>query len=538
LNVTNYYGPYFVKPNGNGKGKTWDDAISLPILLDQLNQGQRQNQVTIYVSEGKYKPTNSIDRNRSFLLNNIRIVGGFAVTSMGIDTTQRDIENHETILSGDIGLPEETIDNSYHVVVTRGTVVMDGFKIRDGKASCSTYGSTPGVSSFKRDDHGGGIYIESQNSYFINCTITDNSSWSTGSGIYSHGINSYSTVTVNLQNSTISNNSVQQVAIITGGMFILTINADGAGISTYYYPTKLNINNCQFYNNVAIGNGASLKIMGPSTANIENSCFYNSNTSVNHIYLQDGGSIKMNNSTLFGTIQAFNNSGAEIINSTIIGDFIATTCTVKNTCQMKNIYVFDNTIITDFNSSIAYSDNRDAFSDPSFSAQYCIFGNTLIGTNKNQIISNSISNYSSWLEPLSNNGGLTPTAKLKDLPDNLAKGNGNPLYLGTIDQRGVVRSDKASIGAYQWVKSTGIGTTEFSKSVKVYPNPVANELIIEFAGNTQNTDFEVINSLGQVVSSGVFSEKTAVSTASFFPGVYLVKLKSGNTFEFRKVLKN
>ena len=256
LTVINNYGSYFVKANANGKGKSWEDAISLTVLLDLINQSTLFQKINIYVAAGIYKPTNSIDRNKSFIANNvkgIRMLGGYDLLSTGKDTTKRDITKNETILSGDIGIQGESIDNSYHVLTLINSSVIDGFTIRNGRASCSTHGSTPGVSSFKRDDHGGGVYIESQNSNFINCIITDNSSWSTGSGIYSRGINLFSTATVNLQNSTISNNSVQQVAITTGGMFYLSINANGAGISTYYYPTKLNINNCQFYNNVAIG---------------------------------------------------------------------------------------------------------------------------------------------------------------------------------------------------------------------------------------------------------------------------------------------
>lgn len=85
---------------------------------------------------------------------------------------------------------------------------------------------------------------------------------------------------------------------------------------------------------------------------------------------------------------------------------------------------------------------------------------------------------------------------------------------------------------------TGIYPIEKVKTIKVYPNPVTNELIIEFKGNTNKTDFEVINSVGQVVFTGILLEKEIVQTNDFVPGVYLVKLKSGDTFEFKKVLKN
>lgn len=85
---------------------------------------------------------------------------------------------------------------------------------------------------------------------------------------------------------------------------------------------------------------------------------------------------------------------------------------------------------------------------------------------------------------------------------------------------------------------TGISPIEFAKSMKAYPNPVTNELTIELEGNTTKTNFEILNSLGQVVFSGNLIEKTIVQTASFASGVYMIKLKSGKSFEFKKIIKN
>lgn len=84
---------------------------------------------------------------------------------------------------------------------------------------------------------------------------------------------------------------------------------------------------------------------------------------------------------------------------------------------------------------------------------------------------------------------------------------------------------------------TGIYPTKSTKLVKVYPNPVTNELTIELEGNTIKTNFEIINSLGQSIFNGAIFEKTVVQTANFTPGVYLVKLESGKTFEFKKIFK-
>jgi hypothetical protein len=74
-------------------------------------------------------------------------------------------------------------------------------------------------------------------------------------------------------------------------------------------------------------------------------------------------------------------------------------------------------------------------------------------------------------------------------------------------------------------------------AVKVYPNPFKNELIIETDENVNSIEFEIINSLGQSVIMGKMKECTVIQTNSFNPGMYLVKLKSGGTYEFKKIIK-
>jgi hypothetical protein len=86
--------------------------------------------------------------------------------------------------------------------------------------------------------------------------------------------------------------------------------------------------------------------------------------------------------------------------------------------------------------------------------------------------------------------------------------------------------------------STGIVLIETAKSVIVYPNPVTNELILEIKGNSKESDFEILNSIGQIVYTGILNEKTIVQTTSFSSGIYLIKFKSRDHFEFKKVLKN
>jgi hypothetical protein len=71
----------------------------------------------------------------------------------------------------------------------------------------------------------------------------------------------------------------------------------------------------------------------------------------------------------------------------------------------------------------------------------------------------------------------------------------------------------------------------------IYPNPVSNELIIEIEGNNEKLNFEILNANGQVVFKGNLVEKTTVQTINFAPGVYLIKVENGKTFEFKKIIK-
>ena len=84
---------------------------------------------------------------------------------------------------------------------------------------------------------------------------------------------------------------------------------------------------------------------------------------------------------------------------------------------------------------------------------------------------------------------------------------------------------------------TNIEVLESGRVVKVYPNPVSNELVIEIEGNNGKVNLDILNSIGQVVFKGYLVEKTTIKTSNFAPGVYLIKLENGSTFEFKKIIK-
>ena len=84
---------------------------------------------------------------------------------------------------------------------------------------------------------------------------------------------------------------------------------------------------------------------------------------------------------------------------------------------------------------------------------------------------------------------------------------------------------------------TGIELTENNGAIKVYPNPVSDELIIENNGTNNGLIFSILNSIGQIVFKGKLSEKTVVQTTNFSPGIYLMKIENCGSFEFKKIVK-
>lgn len=84
--------------------------------------------------------------------------------------------------------------------------------------------------------------------------------------------------------------------------------------------------------------------------------------------------------------------------------------------------------------------------------------------------------------------------------------------------------------------NVGISSHDFKETL-IYPNPVINDLMIEMNGNNEKTDYEMFDSIGQVVCSGNFREKLIIPMHHLVNGVYFLKLKNGNNTEIKKIIK-
>jgi hypothetical protein len=251
----------YVKQGGAGDGSSWANASGN--LQSMINASASGDQV--WVAAGTYKP--GFSRASSFSMKNgVAIYGGFPNTGTP-GMSDRNWTTHETILSGDIGTPNDNGDNSYHVVKNANldnTAVLDGFTISHGNAN-----------EYYWNETGGGMYNDNSSPTISNCVFSYNTSSSNGGGMYN--VSSSPTIV----NCTFTANSTGyggagmanlsgSNALVTNCLF--TANAAWAGAGMYNDGSSPVVSGCTFSNNS--GSGMYNKA---STATITN-CTFSSNS--------------------------------------------------------------------------------------------------------------------------------------------------------------------------------------------------------------------------------------------------------------------
>jgi len=174
-----------------GDGTTW--ATAYKYLQDALNTSTNGDE--IHVAGGTYKPdldeaglVTPGNREATFqLVSGVEVYGGYRGCPGGDcgggDRDERDIELHETVLSGDIGAAGTSSDNSYHVVTGSGcadTTLLDGVTITAGHANGGHYPVN--------QDIGGGMYTSDPGcpATLAGCTFSGNYAAESGGARYHH----------------------------------------------------------------------------------------------------------------------------------------------------------------------------------------------------------------------------------------------------------------------------------------------------------------------------------------------------------------
>jgi hypothetical protein len=258
----------FVDANATGpspNGISWQQAYT--VLQDALDAAQPGDEV--WVAQGTYKPSTRIDpgdsRSAAFqLVSGVKILGGFNGTEM--HRRQRSWLPNATILSADIGIEGDSVDNCYHVFYhpvgldLDASAVLDGFTITGGNAS----GSHGSVHS-----NGGGMNNYGNSSpTIINCVFLDNRANSMGGGLYNSGDYNHTDSTTTVINCKfISNHAAWggglgvcwSSPMIYNSLF-LDNSADWGGGLYFCSGAAMGsvIANCTFFGNNAYGGGGGI----------------------------------------------------------------------------------------------------------------------------------------------------------------------------------------------------------------------------------------------------------------------------------------
>ena len=246
---------------GLNDGTSWGNAYNdLKSAMENAVPGNE-----IWVAKGTYFPTEGTDRKIFFEVpKGVAVYGGFSGSEILLE--ERNFEENETILSGDIGVVGDSADNSFTVVFMAfpdTNTILDGFTVFGGNANSENIFEVFD-SPTKR---GGGIYVQGKSSSdkvagkIRNCTISNNSSTSHGGGIFYNAFGG-GRVVLMIKNCTFYQNAAPWGAAIAfeggslaidprhlisnctfdsnyagfpiiGGMILLNITTPGSGFFTF-----------------------------------------------------------------------------------------------------------------------------------------------------------------------------------------------------------------------------------------------------------------------------------------------------------------
>ncbi len=96
--------------------------------------------------------------------------------------------------------------------------------------------------------------------------------------------------------------------------------------------------------------------------------------------------------------------------------------------------------------------------------------------------------------------------------------------------------DLNAVGVINSNKPTGIDRLAIDLQLRMYPNPVSDQLNLEVQSDRE-LQYQLTDIGGRVLRSGSFKHTTGMSTATLAPGLYLLQLTQGAERSVLKVSK-
>jgi len=113
--------------------------------------------------------------------------------------------------------------------------------------------------------------------------------------------------------------------------------------------------------------------------------------------------------------------------------------------------------------------------------------------------------------------------------------------VGNGDYYVVVEINGCSSNPSDTISITTVGVNDNVESfefVSVFPNPFHTQLILQNINFKEVFKFELVNMMGDLVFSGVLTERTLIMTEALSSGVYFLKFESNNRMYVKKLVKN
>lgn len=338
-----------INATGSNNGTSWSNAytdLQMALSLAFIND-------EIWVATGTYYPTNTANRDISFVMKNgVNVFGGFDGTETNIN--QRNIALNPTNLSGDIGQLGDNTDNSRKVVKVQNftaNFIMDGFRVMSGYDSGSS-GKGSGMYMINNSGSditvnnctfynnysyhsGGALIVDETHVTFNNCEFLYNSSYNYGGGaIYAANV-SHSDIYL-FDSKFIGNNSRDGAAINFDGISLILnrcLISNNTSTSGDIISVSNSADTVYFNNSILAGNllndasGSLISIYSSSPAiHIANSTIcHNKNNSGQTPYAEmihrSNGTLNIYNSIVYGNTNSDQNlqidPGNYVINSIV-----------------------------------------------------------------------------------------------------------------------------------------------------------------------------------------------------------------------------